>query len=260
MPSILNIDGSSAMLTNPFSGSLYLFRGAQLLLLPNIRKFVIIPLTINIVLFALLVIFGMSQFGALVDWLTPELPEWLQWLVWIFWVVFFFATLLLVFYTFTLVANFICAPFNSLLAAAVERHLLGTSELSSTSTTPLLKEIGVSFSQALTKLSYMAVRALPLMLLFLIPLVNIAAPLLWIIFSAWVLALEYLDYPMGNHNIHFASVREQAAERRLLNLGFGGATMLATMIPVVNFIVMPAAVAGATLMWVEQYAKKRENP
>jgi CysZ protein len=33
-------------------------------------------------------------------------------------------------------------------------------------------------------------------------------------------------------------------------MGFGGATLVGTMIPIVNFIVMPAAVAGATALWV----------
>jgi CysZ protein len=38
----------------------------------------------------------------------------------------------------------------------------------------------------------------------------------------------------------------------LLAWGFGGLVMLCTMIPVVNFFVMPAAVAGATLIWVRE--------
>ena len=38
----------------------------------------------------------------------------------------------------------------------------------------------------------------------------------------------------------------------LLALGFGGAVMVATAIPLVNFLVIPAAVAGATVLWVER--------
>ena len=41
-------------------------------------------------------------------------------------------------------------------------------------------------------------------------------------------------------------------ERRLLSLGFGGAVMAALAVPVLNFLVIPCAVAGATAMWVEQ--------
>ena len=38
----------------------------------------------------------------------------------------------------------------------------------------------------------------------------------------------------------------------MLSLGFGGAVMLATLIPLFNFLVMPVAVAGATALRVEQ--------
>ncbi|MCA4079158.1 sulfate transporter CysZ, partial [Pseudomonas kurunegalensis] len=36
------------------------------------------------------------------------------------------------------------------------------------------------------------------------------------------------------------------------SLGFGGITYLALMIPGVNVVMMPAAVAGATLFWVRE--------
>lgn len=95
-------------------------------------------------------------------------------------------------------------------------------------------------------------RALPLGLLFLIPGINVAAPFIWALFSAWMLAIEYLDYPMANHALHFATQRRILRGNRLLAYGFGGGTLLLTMIPVLNFIAMPAAVAGATALWVEE--------
>ena len=53
-----------------------------------------------------------------------------------------------------------------------------------------------------------------------------------------------------------APVRRDArrlAQRRGISLGFGGGVMIMTSIPVVNFFAMPVAVAGATLLWVEQF-------
>ena len=38
---------------------------------------------------------------------------------------------------------------------------------------------------------------------------------------------------------------------RGLSLGFGAAVTAAMMVPVLNFLVMPAAVAGATLLWLD---------
>jgi CysZ protein len=37
-----------------------------------------------------------------------------------------------------------------------------------------------------------------------------------------------------------------------LAIGFGLATLAATMIPFINFLVIPAAVAGATALYLEQ--------
>ncbi len=45
----------------------------------------------------------------------------------------------------------------------------------------------------------------------------------------------------------------------MMVMGFGGATLFLTLIPVVNFLAMPTAVAGATVMWAEEFDKKQEN-
>ena len=243
------------MVSNPFSGVFYLFRGAKLLAAPGVKRFVIVPLIINIVLFAGLIFLGVNQFETLINWLMPELPEWLQWLAWLMWAVFVLAVLIIVFYTFTIIANIISSPFNSALAEAVEIHITGRKLDTPPSVGSAMKNIGSAFKQEMIKLRYMALRAIPLLILFLIPGVNIAAPFIWAIFCAWLLALEYADYPMGNHDVPFTGVRERLKKKRVMSLGFGGATTVATLIPFVNFFVIPAAVAGATLMWVEQHAE-----
>jgi CysZ protein len=67
-----------------------------------------------------------------------------------------------------------------------------------------------------------------------------------------MLAIDYHDYPMGNHQILFSEQRDTLKQHRLLVLGFGGATLAATMVPLINFIVIPAAVAGATALYLER--------
>lgn len=248
------------MVSNPFRGAAFLFRGAKLLFVPGIKRFIAIPLLINFLLFGGLVFFGINQFEHLLQWLMPELPEWLQWLVWPLWVVFGLATLVIVFYTFTIIANIISAPFNGALAEAVELHLRGQVIDKPVIAGSFLHQVGESFSQEFTKLKYMGKFALPLLLLFFIPVVNIAAPFIWLAFSAWLLALEYADYPMANHDIPFSGVKQRLHSKRVMTLGFGGATMAATMVPIVNFFVIPAAVAGATLMWLEEHATSSTQP
>lgn len=235
---------------NPVSGALYFVRGFAIVTRPGIRRYVVIPLLINTVLFAALAYFGASW---LAGFATDMLPGWLDFLAWILVPGFVVAALMAGFYTFNLLANFIAAPFNGLLAEAVERHLTGRSPPSAgRGWGTLLREIGPAIAAETRKLAYVAIRSLPPLLLFLIPVVNVVAPFVWMVLGAWMLAVTYLDYPMANHGIGFAELRARLADRRLLSLGFGGAAMAALTVPVLNFLVIPCAVAGATAMWVEQ--------
>jgi len=110
-------------MSNPFTGIGYFFQGLRLIVQPSLRLYVMIPLLINICLFAGIIWFGANQFEVFMNWLMPELPEWLQWSEWLLWIVFSIAALLITFYVFSLLANVIASPFNGMLAEAVELHL-----------------------------------------------------------------------------------------------------------------------------------------
>jgi len=81
---------------------------------------------------------------------------------------------------------------------------------------------------------------------------NVVVSVLWVLFSAWMMTVQYMDYPMANHQLFFKEQRARLRKRPLLAWSFGGLVMLCTLLPVVNFIVMPAAVAGATAIWVRE--------
>ena len=121
----------------------------------------------------------------------------------------------------------------------------------------MLKDVGGSFVSEGRKLLYFLVRTIPFILLFFLgfifPPIGFIATLLWFFFSAWMLAIEYSDYPMGNHAMRFPDQRQTLKANRMFALGFGTATVAATMIPVVNFFAMPVAVAGSTAMWVDHW-------
>lgn len=238
-----------------FKGAGYFFKGFAWLGRPRVRSFVIVPLLVNALLFGAALWWGAGEFGQLIDQLLARLPAWLDWLRWLLWPLFAIAALLLVFYTFTLLANLIAAPFNGLLAERVE-DLAGPSRVRPAGR-PLWQELPVSVVGELRKLVYFILWAIPLLVLFLIPAVNALAPVLWAAFGAWMLALQYVDYPMGNHLIPFREQRRLLGQRPLLALGFGAAALLITLVPVLNFLVVPVAVIGATLLWVEEFPQAR---
>ncbi|HQU15334.1 MAG: sulfate transporter CysZ [Chromatiales bacterium 21-64-14] len=235
----------------PVTGARYFLRGVGLLRHPRLRSVVILPLLINALLFAVVIGAATSEFNG---WVDRLIPAWLEWLRWLLWPLFAVTVLVVVFYTFTVLANLVGAPFNILLAARVEALLGGAAPALGTGWRSLAREAARGIGSELRKLRYFTVRAIPLLLLFLVPGVNLVAPFLWLAFSAWMLTLQYADYPMGNHGILFPEQRRRMAAQPLLALGFGGLTLLATLTPVANFLAMPAAVAGATAMWVENLA------
>ncbi len=237
----------------------YVREGLRLMRQPGLRRYVAMPLLISVVIFTTAILAGVHWLEVLLSWLLGWLPGWLDWLRYLLWPLFALTGVLLIFYTFSLLTNLIAAPFNGLLAEAVERHLDGASMADAGGWRALLKDILPSLYSELRKLLYFALRALPLALLFLIPPVNLAAPFLWALFSAWMLAIEYVDYPMANHRLHFAEQRKRLRRRRLLAWGFGGASLLMTLIPVVNFLAMPASVAGATAMWVREFKQSGQG-
>lgn len=240
------------MRNNPVSGAIFMLRGLSLIARPSVRKFVVIPLAINIVLFGSVIWFGADQFDAMMDRLLP--PDWAL-LRYLLWPIFAVSVLVLGFYTFTLIGNLVAAPFNGMLAEAVERELTGRPVDGPTGLKSIAKDVASSLASEVRKLAYVLKFMVPLALLFLIPVINLAAPFLWLAFSAWMLAISYADFPMGNHGLRFHEIRARLSERRLLTLGFGGAVMVGIMIPFLNLLMIPAAVAGATAMWVDELSQ-----
>lgn len=239
-------------MSNPFAGVHYFIQGTRIIFRPGVRVYVVIPLLINIILFSGIVWLGINKFDSFLGLLMPELPEFLKFLEWLFWLLFAISALLITFFTFTLLANLVGAPFNGLLAEAVEFHLTGQRPEDAGGWKKMLAELGPTMVDEIKKLAYMATWSVPFLVLFLIPFVNVIAPFTWLAFSAWMLTMEYADYPMGNHGLRSGEQKKLLGKKRFLTLGFGSAVTVATMTPILNFLVMPAAVAGATAMWVKQ--------
>jgi CysZ protein len=236
---------------NKHSGAHYLLEGLRLVRQPGLRRYVIIPLLISTLVFAGAIL-GMSHWlESLINWLLGFLPAMLDWLRYLLWPLFTLAGVLVIFYSFSILTNLLAAPFNGMLAEAVEQYLTGQT-IDTGGWKALVKDLLPSITSELRKLLYFIVRAIPLGLLFLFPITTLVAPFIWALFSAWMLTIEYLDYPMANHLLHFSEQKRLLRQRKLLSYGFGGSSLLMTMIPVVNFFAMPVSVAGATAMWVEE--------
>jgi CysZ protein len=237
---------------NLFTGASYFTKGLSLIWKPGIRPFTLWPILITLVVFISLASVGVSYFDIMMERFLPSGDSW--WatgLSYILWPLLAISFLLVWYFTFTIIANLIGAPFNGILAERVEAHLRG-DEYQPFDSGSFIRGIVPMLINELGKISYFLLRVLPLLILFVIPVANLAAPFLWAYFMAWMLSLEYADYPMDNNGIRFKQVRQSLAQRRLTSMGFGGTATLCSFIPLLNLLVMPAAVAGATLYWVRE--------
>ncbi|MDH5765021.1 MAG: sulfate transporter CysZ [Gammaproteobacteria bacterium] len=244
------------------SGFLFSLKGLKIINQRGIRHFVMIPLMINISLFSMGIAVLIMMFSQWMESLMPDFPDWLSWLEdsirWLLWPLFTFMIFFIAFYSFTFIANLIAAPFNSLLSEKVEASL-GKDPDKHIPTFPPWVTIKKSVGSEIGKLLYLVKWSLLILVLSFIPILNITAPVLWFVFGAWMLALEYLDYPMNNHGHYFKEINQHATKQKTSSLGLGTGILLLTSIPVVNFFAMPASVAGATALWVKREQTSNGN-
>jgi CysZ protein len=227
-------------------GARYLLTGISLLGRPGVGRYVIIPLLISAIIFTGGIWLTGHVVGQLID---SMLPQWLNWLRYLLWPLLGIVALAIIYVAFTLVANLIGAPFNGLLAEAVEASISGGTASVRVAWKDMPGEIASIILSELRKMVHFALWAIPFLLLLFVPLIG---PVLWFLFGAWVFVCNYADYPMGNHGLKFVEQRRMLGTRRAMSLGFGIAALLITLVPVLNFVAMPAAVAGVTAMYLAE--------
>ena len=227
-----------------------LSRGTRCVYQPGMRRYVFLPILVNLIVYVSMFSFVLNRFdGWLAHWMGM-VPAWLDWLSWLIWPLFVISLLVVVFFTFTLVTSLIAAPFYGFLAAKVEIQATGREPIDDRNLTKTaIDAVGREF----VKLAYILPRAAGLFVISWIPGVNIVAPLLWALFSAWVMSITYLDYPMDNNKVTFADMRQRLSKRWWQSLSFGGLVTLITWIPLANLFLIPGAVAGAVLLWDDHY-------
>ena len=248
------------MIKGFLQGVKYALSGFSLITQKGIRPFVLIPLLINIAVFSLAIWLAFSQFDSMMAYMTGWLPSWLPDFIstaleWVLWPIFAILILIVVYYSFTIIANLIAAPFNSLLAERVEQKLKGLPITEQKGFKAMMATMGKTMTSELRKVFYM-LKWVPLLLLItVIPVVNFISPFAWAIYGAWMLSLQYTDFAMGNHQLYVKDELPLLRKTRSMAMGFGGILTVLMMIPIVNFFVMPVGVAGGTKYWVDSLSK-----
>ncbi|RBW46050.1 sulfate transporter CysZ [Psychromonas sp. B3M02] len=247
---------NNTIIDQPLTGLGYLFKGVQLLRHPQLRVFVLVPLLINVLIFASAFWF---LFSSITDWIETymqDLPTFLSWLSYLLWPVIIFSILFSFSFIFSTIANLIAAPFNGLLAEKTE-ILLTKSTINDDGWQDLLKDLPRILKRECQKWAYFLPRMLGCFILFFIPVIGqTIAPVVWLVFAGWMMAIQYADYPFDNHKVPFSVMRKTLGERFGKNITFGMIISFCTTLPLLNFIIMPIAVCGATAAWVDIYKQQ----
>lgn len=240
-----------------------MYEGAKLLTHPKLRIYIVVPIIVNCVLFIVLSTLLLSYFWTIVESGNSFIPEWLQpwvepfaWFVWALVAVLF---LIIYGYSFNVITNFVAAPFYGMLSEATHKILTGQA-LPDEHLGKMLVRV---FSRECSKLLYFLGRGfliiLVMILVSLIPVVQVLAPAIGLFWGAWSMAIQYADYPADNHQIPFPDMRNSLWSRLRSSIGFGGAVMGCSVIPIINIFAMPAAVTGGTIFWLNEHSQRFET-
>lgn len=217
---------------------------------PRLMLLGAIPALIVTVVYGVLLVLFFLNLEPVVTWLTPFADGWDP-----FWTgvlrfagaaALVLAALLIAVYTFTAITLAVGDPFYERIWRNVELQLGGIPDDTGDSVwTSLRRGIG----NALGLLLATAAVGLGVFAVGFIPVVGtILAPALSALLGGWFLAVELCGFAFDGRGFRLRERRRMLALRRSTTVGFGAAVYLLFLIPFAAVFVMPAAVAGATLL------------
>lgn len=230
---------------SPFSAARFLLRQ------PGLLRFVLIPLSINVMVFAGAVWGGLHLFSSIVARYLPQGEAW-YWilLTYLLWVVAVLLTLVLVFFCFTAVGNLIAAPFNDLLSERTEELLIGRSLSEPFSLRSFMRD---GWRILLEQGKRIFVFLLGMGLLLLLNLLPGVGTLLYAGLSVgWAvvfLSVEYTSYIADRKRMGFAAQRRYLFGHKLLMAGFGCGLLCLLAVPFLQLLCIPLGVVAATRLW-----------
>jgi CysZ protein len=148
--------------------------------------------------------------------------------------------------TYTALTLLIGDPFYEVISKSVEERLGGTpGEVD----LPWYKTFRRNAIDSIRLLALGIAVSIPLFALGFVPLVGqTVAPVLQVVIGGWLLAVELTGIPFNRRGLHLTQRRTILRANRPLALGFGIPVFLLLLIPFAAIFVVPAAVAGSTLL------------
>ena len=221
-----------------------------------------IPALVVGAVFGTAVILIALQIDTLATWITPFATDWSESariaVRFFAGIALLAAVALLATFTFVAVTLAVGDPFYERISREVEKRMGDAPpDLAESAWTT----VGRGIRSGLRLLLLSAGIGLSLFALGFVPVVGqIAVPVLGAFLGGWLLALELTGFVFDARGLGLRDRRRMLGARRAETLGFGMLTYLLFLVPFGAIAVMPAAVAGATLMGRDAIARDRATP
>lgn len=233
-------------------GVLYLVRGLKLIFSDfAILRLAVAPALVNILLFGVLFMsFNYFAYEIAAYVFDQSSQEWYWYAISsVVGILLFLASILVVFFGFVAIGLIVAAPFNDMLASAIERKVTGSVAEVKMSFWELA---GYTMKNEVRKMSLIITVQLVLLLINFVP--GIGQAIFLIVspaFMALVLAYEFTGYTLDRRGLSFEQKREYLKSNIGRSMGFGLAVAVTVLVPLLNLMLLPLAVAGGTLMVIE---------
>ena len=223
-----------------------LIDGFRLLSHPALRAWVIWPILINLAVFAGLAWLLTGWLTGIIQGVMDGLPEWLNFLRWIMWVLAVLMMALVFGVSFTTLTLLIGAPFYVVLTRrAMTLVSVEPFPSANTSSTAIVEETASAVLRELSKIRRFIPWVLLALVISFIPVINVSAPIVWLLVNSWIFAFQFVDYPIDARQRPITETREWLAEHRAAALGVGAGVALCASVPFLNVVAFPAAIIGA---------------
>ncbi|MFQ5355350.1 MAG: EI24 domain-containing protein [Mariprofundaceae bacterium] len=242
-----------------FKGAASFFFGLRLLLTkPELRAVMWRMLILQLVIGFLV---GVGAWW-LLDWLiatyVPQADAWYwQVLAWFAWIFACLLTVTVSIVSFVAIGSVAASPWLETLCIRVE-HLEGHEM--KVSREPWWRTLLTSLWNILMPLLHFLPWALLALVLLLIPVVGtVAASFVWGYAGIRLLSFEFMDAPASRRGWKWSDRKGDFQNNKWFYFGFSGLAALLLLIPVLNLLILPAAVIGLSRYMLEDKVSTHES-
>ncbi len=214
---------------------------------PTLLSYFAVPVLINTLVYSAGAYLFFSRMGPLLHWMFGD-PQ-----TWYFKALFVaagivigavFALVLII--TFTAVGLVIAGPFLDVVSQKVDELRLGCDPSPDGSVVAdVVKSI---LSQMKKIIFFFLIQGLCLMVYAIPVFGQIGGAAIQLVVSFFFLAWEFWDFPMDRRKMSFKEKKDFLFQYKYAAIGFGCVCFAYILIPLLNFVMMPMSVAGATIL------------